>query len=342
MNAAGLLTASPVQMAQQSPPDAAAPDAAGDGDFTAALAAASMEDLEESSTDEAQSAAALALLAGMFGGEGRPPEPPAATATEGGDDAASAADILGAGQAAPRAATSPLVLLRAQFAAVSRNAAPAGAGDASASLLNGDAVAGGDAKPTSGSMGDRLIGALLDRSSGQTSVPDNNSRLLEGPALYANTRETVASTAGPVSTLPEAVRTAVGQPRWANELGSHLVTMSLRGQQEGSLSLTPEHLGPLEVRISVSQDTTNVWFGAQHADTRAALTEALPRLREMFAASGLSLGQAGVSHDMPRQDARNSGEARGDAGALRAESTDVAAVAAPTRRVRSGLLDAWA
>lgn len=341
MNAAGLLTASPVQMAQQSPPDAAAPDAAGDGDFTAALAAASMEDLEESTTDEAQSAAAMALLAGMFGGEGRPPEPPAAAA-EGGEDAASAADILGVGQAAPRAPTSPLVLLRAQVATASRNAMPAGEGDAAAALLNGDAVAGADAKPASGSMGDRLIGALLDRSSGQIAVPDNNSRLLEGPALYANTRETVASTAGSVSTLPEAVRTAVGQPRWANELGSHLVTMSLRGQQEGSLSLTPEHLGPLEVRISVSQDTTNVWFGAQHADTRAALTEALPRLREMFAASGLSLGQAGVSHDMPRQDARSSGDARGDAGALRAESPDVAAVTAPARRVRSGLLDAWA
>jgi hypothetical protein len=337
MNAAGLLTASPVQMAQQSPPDAAAPDAA--GDFTAALAAASMEELEETTPDEAP-AAAMALLAGMFSGEGRPPEPPAAAA-EGGDDAACGTGILAADQAAPRAAMSPLVLLRAQVATVSRDAMPVGEGDVAAALLGGDSAAAAEAKPASGSMGDRLIGALLDRSSGQISVPDNNSRLLEGPALYANTRETVASTAGSVSTLPEAVRTAVGQPRWANELGSHLVTMSLRGQQEGSLSLTPEHLGPLEVRISVSQDTTNVWFGAQHADTRAALTEALPRLREMFAASGLSLGQAGVSHDMPRQEAR-SGDVRSGTGSPGSESPDVAAVTAPVRRMRSGLLDAWA
>ena len=56
-----------------------------------------------------------------------------------------------------------------------------------------------------------------------------------------------------------------------------------------SLRLWPEHLGPLEVRITMNDDQASVWFGAAHADTRAAIENALPRLRELFASQGLSL-----------------------------------------------------
>jgi flagellar hook-length control protein FliK len=119
--------------------------------------------------------------------------------------------------------------------------------------------------------------------------------------LHANPQSAVAHSAAGAE---HAVRSAVGTPRWADDLGNQLVLMHARGQQEGSLTLTPEHLGPLEVRISVSQNTANVWFGAQHADTRAALSEAMPRLRELFSDAGLALGHAGVSQEAPRQDHR--------------------------------------
>ena len=102
----------------------------------------------------------------------------------------------------------------------------------------------------------------------------------------------VPGEATPVSHhIPESVRSA----RWAESVGNRITLMALSGQQSGSLSLTPEHLGPLEVRINLNQDNATVWFGSQQAETRAALQEALPRLREMFAANGLTLGQADVS-----------------------------------------------
>lgn len=132
----------------------------------------------------------------------------------------------------------------------------------------------------------------------------------------------------------------VGTSRWTEQLGNQLVLMSVRGQHEGSLTLTPEHLGPVEVRISVNQDTANVWFGAQQPETRAALAEAMPRLRELFAASGMSLGQAGVSQEAPRRDpqepvARGFAATAGDAAA--------ADLTAPVARVlRSTLIDTWA
>jgi flagellar hook-length control protein FliK len=97
------------------------------------------------------------------------------------------------------------------------------------------------------------------------------------------------------------VDSPVGDHAWAQELGTRLAVMTARGEQSGSLKLNPEHLGPLEVQIRVKDTDVTVAFGAQHADTRTALNEALPRLREMFAQSGLQLTDAGVSRDGTRQ-----------------------------------------
>src|SRR5690606_20688457 len=98
--------------------------------------------------------------------------------------------------------------------------------------------------------------------------------------------------------------------------------------------------GPLEVRISMNQNTAHIWFGAQHADTRAVLAETLPRLREMFAEAGLSLGHAGVSQEAPGQDAGRTLplQRRLD------EQLATQATTAPTEvsRPLSGLLDLYA
>jgi flagellar hook-length control protein FliK len=137
------------------------------------------------------------------------------------------------------------------------------------------------------------------------------------------------------------LRSAVGSPRWAEELGSRLMLMSVRGQHEGSLTLSPEHLGPLEVRISVQQNTAQVWFGAQHVDTRQALAEALPRLREMFAEAGLSLGQAGVSQEAPR---RGPIDTIAPDASMRADDPSIAdeRVDVHVRSVSNSLLDLYA
>jgi flagellar hook-length control protein FliK len=143
------------------------------------------------------------------------------------------------------------------------------------------------------------------------------------------------------SPAPQVLHSPVGTPRWADELGSRITLMSLRGQHEGSLNLTPEHLGPLEVRISVNQDTANVWFGSQHADTRAALADALPRLRELLADAGMTLGQANVSQQAPRQGARENAPARGTGPSLDASGVETT-VAPAARRVALGLVDTYA
>jgi flagellar hook-length control protein FliK len=103
---------------------------------------------------------------------------------------------------------------------------------------------------------------------------------------------------------PTEIRAPVGSPAWTEELGTQLTWMTSHGQDSASLRLAPEHLGPVEVRIDVRDGAASVWFGAAHADTRSALEQSLPRLRELFAASGLLLADAGVARDAPRQNAR--------------------------------------
>ena len=67
--------------------------------------------------------------------------------------------------------------------------------------------------------------------------------------------------------------------------------------QSATLHLSPEHLGPVEVHIDVQQSQVNVNFSAAHAETRAALEQTVPRLREIFASGGLTLGHTNVQAD---------------------------------------------
>jgi flagellar hook-length control protein FliK len=136
------------------------------------------------------------------------------------------------------------------------------------------------------------------------------------------------------------VHERVGTPAWREEVGAKLNWMIERGVQSGSLRLSPENLGPLEVRISVQNDQVSVWFGAAHADTRAALENALPRLRELFAAQGMSLADAGVFREPPKnfQQGTPQDGARGYGDSFAGAADSGAAII--TSRI--GLLDAYA
>jgi flagellar hook-length control protein FliK len=265
-----------------------------------------------------------------------------------GTDAATALQMQdGESSADPDAALNRLLQSLSQRLASSMTAANA---DAAANPASGNTVA---AQPADAALVPLLSPARTAEAAAAALVaaarlPEPSS--IEAPAQPSAQTivSTMASTMGPAA-QPQAANAAaaptlhapVGTPRWSEELGARMMLMRVNGQHEGSLTLTPEHLGPLEVRLSVNQGTTNVWFGSQHADTRAALTEALPRLREMFADAGLSLGHAGVSHEAPRQG--REAEAARFAGSSAGEITEGTEVVARTsHRVLLGLVDTYA
>jgi len=134
------------------------------------------------------------------------------------------------------------------------------------------------------------------------------------------------------------VRTPVGAQGWGDEIGTHLAIMAANGREAASLRLSPEHLGPLEVQISMKDGQANVVFGAQNPETRNALEQSLPRLREMFAAQGLTLGNANVSRDAPRDSHKSTPFSNGSRGSSDA-SSDISVKRVTMSRV--GLVDTY-
>jgi hypothetical protein len=102
------------------------------------------------------------------------------------------------------------------------------------------------------------------------------------------------SYAGVAQQATDLVSTPVRDSAWGEQIGERVVMMAGNQLKMAEIRLTPAELGPLRVRVSVEDGAANVTFHAQHAVTREAIEQALPRLREMLAENGLSLGQADV------------------------------------------------
>jgi flagellar hook-length control protein FliK len=151
----------------------------------------------------------------------------------------------------------------------------------------------------------------------------------------------VGSPQGAIDSSNMSLASQVGTSAWTDELGTKLTWMAHQGIESASLQLSPEHLGPLQVSISVHDGQASVWFGAAQPDTRAALEQSLPQLRQLFASQGLSLADAGVSRESPRgQDRQSSG--RSGAPATTIAAVNLESSASQTAYGGLGLLDTYA
>lgn len=100
------------------------------------------------------------------------------------------------------------------------------------------------------------------------------------------------------------IATPVLHPEFGNAFADRVVFLAGQRVQSAELALTPADLGPVSVSIEVRGQEANLVFGASHATTRAAIEDALPRLREMLAGSGLQLANAQVGDHGRRDFAR--------------------------------------
>jgi flagellar hook-length control protein FliK len=104
-----------------------------------------------------------------------------------------------------------------------------------------------------------------------------------------------------------SVETRVGNAGWGAELGQKVVWLVNQQQQIAHINVTPPQLGPIEIRLNLAHDQASATFVSPHAAVRDAIEAALPRLRDMLAESGLTLGNVDVS-------AHSFGHARQDQG----------------------------
>ena len=180
-----------------------------------------------------------------------------------------------------------------------------------------------------------------------------------GVVATADTAATGSTTADrPVTTLPAAMVSSaassssaslstpppleLGSARFGDTFATQISWLVNDGARQASLRMNPPELGPVEVRINLSDSEASISFAAQHESVREAIESALPKLRTMLAQSGLSLGDVNVSTGSPDQ--QGGEQADGTASPASATDTDGAdtaqssAVAQPLHR---GLIDQY-
>jgi flagellar hook-length control protein FliK len=143
--------------------------------------------------------------------------------------------------------------------------------------------------------------AARPAGSAQSGTPTDAASTSLG-ALRSPTQTTSASPQIPVSS-------PAGQRAWAEEVGNRVMWMLGTAQSKAELVLTPPSLGKVEVSITLNGDQTTAQFIASSQAARDALEQAMPRLRELLAQAGISLGQADVD---TAADGETQGEARAE------------------------------
>lgn len=108
--------------------------------------------------------------------------------------------------------------------------------------------------------------------------------------------------------MPLGIQTPLRDASWAGELGQKLLWFVGNDKQLAQLTLNPPQLGSIEVTLQIDKDNAKAHFVSANADVRAAIETALPRLREMFAGTGIMLAQVSVGSESFQQP---SGEQQG-------------------------------
>jgi len=204
-------------------------------------------------------------------------------------------ELLAGGMTLPQAAKSLLA-----------NAGSTGQGNLFDSLLEGGLPTLEEGLKTEGVSLGRTSDELLAKLAGKLNAATGNriggsEGALAAPAtgpLPVAGQQSLNNTLPPqlaANLLDMGVPQQVGAKGWGGAIADRLMWMVQGEQQFAKLRLNPPNLGPLEVRVSVSQDQTSVAFLSQHAAVREALEAALPRLREMFDQQSLDLVRADVS-----------------------------------------------
>ena len=134
----------------------------------------------------------------------------------------------------------------------------------------------------------------------------------EVPGVMVTDAKSFSKTESPLvapSTQPRpsvAIDVPLHDARWRAEFNQRVAWMVKEGMPQAEIRLNPPHLGPVDIKISMTDDQTSVTFVAQHQSVRDVIEAALPRLREMLNQNGMQLADAAVAD-------QSSGRQQGDA-----------------------------
>jgi flagellar hook-length control protein FliK len=189
-------------------------------------------------------------------------------------------------------------------------------------------------------------------SDGSQNIPDV-SRTIDPPRNPAAEMITPGTHRADAGRAPIAlnIATPLVSREWPAEFSQKIVWMGDNKHQVAELHLNPPDLGPLDVVLKVSGNHATVQFSSPHSAVRDVVENAIPRLREMLAENGVTLGNTSVSDQAPQFRSTDgsanqsfSGNTRQDDSSLTATTPDSTAssVPTPTSRRHDGLVDTFA
>ena len=180
-------------------------------------------------------------------------------------------------------------------------------------MLSGLTMRVAEAQPSSGKEGAAADPVLQNSVAGpdrpaalNMAAPGTESAaptaVMPGGAVPESRPAAIVSAAQPPISVP------INHESWDKALGQHMLGMLQSDVQHAELHLRPPELGSLEVRIALSQDQASVAFASPHGVVREALEAAVPRLRQMFAETGINLIDVNVSqHSFAQHPQREQG-----------------------------------
>jgi flagellar hook-length control protein FliK len=206
------------------------------------------------------------------------------------------------------------------------------AADASLAALAAAAAASADpaSRDPSATREDNAI-ATADAIDARTSGAD------PAPLLTSAAPSAVAARQAPAQAAPLALPADPGAG-FDDAFGARIGWMAEQRIGHAELRVTPDHAGPIDVRLQLDGQRVSLEFHSGHAETRQALEASLPRLRDLLGQQGLQLAQADVGQ-------RQAGDWRAAAQTLQGQGEHDAGTAehAAPRLLRArGLLDEYA
>ena len=127
----------------------------------------------------------------------------------------------------------------------------------------------------------------------------SSSGAVDGNSLKGNDSLASPLTAAADKMIPTSYQTithSIHSQKWGEALGKHLQMAASRDIQKMQITLNPEKLGPIQVRLHMDKDRQlHVNLLANHHMTREAMMDAMPRLREMLESNGVQLANLDVA-----------------------------------------------
>lgn len=167
------------------------------------------------------------------------------------------------------------------------------------------------------------------------------------PQPNASALASLQNTVAPVLQAAQAtIGTPVTHERWGDEFSQKVTWLaSSKQDQSAELHLNPPQLGPLDVVIKVSGDQATALFTSPHAAVREAIEQALPKLRDMLSDNGITLGNATVSDQSPRD--QNGADTRRSSAPASRDIPDISATNSHALRIsqisrHNGIVDTFA